>query len=118
MKCSICDAKITFADSKLILSETPSPAMAGIYVKRLQALVGGSKVKALTSNICYACWVTKVKESDSQDTMTPEEIEAAKAAVKRADPLRVIHIGRNEPCPCGSGLKYKKCCQSKDKQAV
>jgi hypothetical protein len=21
-------------------------------------------------------------------------------------------IGRNEPCPCGSGLKYKKCCMS------
>ncbi len=21
-------------------------------------------------------------------------------------------IGRNEPCPCGSGLKYKKCCQT------
>ena len=20
------------------------------------------------------------------------------------------HIGRNEPCPCGSGKKYKKCC--------
>ena len=19
-------------------------------------------------------------------------------------------IGRNEPCPCGSGLKHKKCC--------
>jgi SWIM/SEC-C metal-binding protein len=19
-------------------------------------------------------------------------------------------IGRNEPCPCGSGMKYKKCC--------
>jgi SEC-C motif-containing protein len=19
-------------------------------------------------------------------------------------------VGRNEPCPCGSGLKYKKCC--------
>ena len=23
---------------------------------------------------------------------------------------REIHVGRNEPCPCGSGLKYKKCC--------
>lgn len=23
------------------------------------------------------------------------------------------HIGRNEPCPCGSGLKYKKCCLTK-----
>ena len=20
------------------------------------------------------------------------------------------HVGRNEPCPCGSGKKYKKCC--------
>jgi len=19
-------------------------------------------------------------------------------------------VGRNEPCPCGSGVKYKKCC--------
>ncbi|WP_432360945.1 YecA family protein [Sporosarcina sp. UB5] len=23
-------------------------------------------------------------------------------------------IGRNDPCPCGSGKKYKKCCQSKN----
>ncbi|MCG2789905.1 MAG: SEC-C domain-containing protein, partial [Actinomycetia bacterium] len=23
-------------------------------------------------------------------------------------------IGRNYPCPCGSGKKYKKCCQLKD----
>ena len=22
-------------------------------------------------------------------------------------------IGRNDPCPCGSGLKYKKCCEQK-----
>jgi len=25
-------------------------------------------------------------------------------------PRRVEKIGRNEPCPCGSGNKYKKCC--------
>jgi len=25
-------------------------------------------------------------------------------------------IGRNDPCPCGSGLKYKKCCLAKDQQ--
>lgn len=23
-------------------------------------------------------------------------------------------IGRNDPCPCGSGKKYKKCCQNKN----
>jgi uncharacterized protein YecA (UPF0149 family) len=26
------------------------------------------------------------------------------------EPIRVIKIGRNELCPCGSGKKYKKCC--------
>jgi hypothetical protein len=25
-------------------------------------------------------------------------------------------IGRNDPCPCGSGKKYKKCCRAKDEQ--
>ncbi len=25
-------------------------------------------------------------------------------------PKSVDKIGRNDPCPCGSGLKYKKCC--------
>ena len=25
-----------------------------------------------------------------------------------------MKIGRNEPCPCGSGKKYKKCCLGKD----
>jgi hypothetical protein len=26
---------------------------------------------------------------------------------------RTRHIGRNEPCPCGSGKKFKKCCGSR-----
>jgi methionyl aminopeptidase len=26
---------------------------------------------------------------------------------------RLMKIGRNDPCPCGSGLKYKKCCLSR-----
>jgi hypothetical protein len=30
----------------------------------------------------------------------------------RAEPVvhRTAPIGRNDPCPCGSGKKYKKCC--------
>jgi preprotein translocase subunit SecA len=27
----------------------------------------------------------------------------------RKQPIKVIKIGRNDPCPCGSGLKWKKC---------
>jgi tetratricopeptide (TPR) repeat protein len=27
-------------------------------------------------------------------------------------------IGRNEPCPCGSGKKYKQCCRAADEAAL
>ncbi len=27
-------------------------------------------------------------------------------------------IGRNDPCPCGSGKKYKNCCLKKEIQTV
>jgi hypothetical protein len=30
----------------------------------------------------------------------------------------VPKIGRNEPCPCGSGRKYKKCCLQKDEEML
>lgn len=29
-----------------------------------------------------------------------------------AEPIQTKKIGRNEPCPCGSGRKYKHCCGS------
>jgi len=28
-----------------------------------------------------------------------------------------VKIGRNDPCPCGSGKKYKRCCLAKDQEA-
>ena len=30
--------------------------------------------------------------------------------VKAQPVVKPEKIGRNEPCPCGSGKKYKKCC--------
>ena len=32
------------------------------------------------------------------------------AAGRPAPPVRRNKIGRNDPCPCGSGKKYKRCC--------
>ncbi len=39
-------------------------------------------------------------------------VHAALAADRDAAvaPIRREKVGRNEPCPCGSGRKYKKCC--------
>jgi hypothetical protein len=30
----------------------------------------------------------------------------------------VAKVGRNDPCPCGSGKKFKKCCESKGQVPV
>ncbi len=37
-------------------------------------------------------------------------------AVEKKKPIRNAskHVGPNDPCPCGSGKKYKKCCREKD----
>ncbi|MDA8429087.1 MAG: YchJ family protein [Geobacteraceae bacterium] len=34
----------------------------------------------------------------------------AEGNMVKAKPITVTKIGRNDPCTCGSGLKYKKCC--------
>lgn len=67
---------------------------------------------------------------DEVAALTPEQItillEGISPAVRTLDtlnadwrsdgdvplqtPVRVDRIGRNDPCPCGSGRKYKKCC--------
>ena len=39
---------------------------------------------------------------------TPQEIKSDKSRFKEIN----RKISRNEPCPCGSGKKYKKCCGS------
>ena len=38
------------------------------------------------------------------------DVEEAEAKPVKKAPVRAEHIGRNDPCPCGSGKKYKNCC--------
>ncbi|MDE2180832.1 MAG: preprotein translocase subunit SecA, partial [candidate division NC10 bacterium] len=42
----------------------------------------------------------------------PQAAERSLRPVAAAAPIKVVgkKIGRNDPCPCGSGQKYKKCC--------
>ena len=57
--------------------------------------------------------------------VTPERVQAAKPTEARVagdgprQPRKVsaaAKIGRNDPCPCGSGKKYKNCCMLKEQQ--
>ncbi|MGH9794383.1 MAG: DUF1186 domain-containing protein [Candidatus Acidiferrales bacterium] len=48
------------------------------------------------------------------ETNLPELLEVAEQMIHERAPVHVRRdapkTGRNEPCPCGSGKKYKKCC--------
>jgi preprotein translocase subunit SecA len=53
--------------------------------------------------------------ADSLDgTKAPQAsdvVSEAAAAMEKAKPVRTgPKVGRNDPCPCGSGKKYKQCC--------
>lgn len=37
-------------------------------------------------------------------------MDARSAAAVKTVVRTVPKVGRNQPCPCGSGKKYKKCC--------
>jgi hypothetical protein len=49
------------------------------------------------------------KARQRSDTANTIENRTPSMPVRRQSPK----IGRNAPCPCGSGKKYKKCCMSK-----
>jgi uncharacterized protein len=52
-------------------------------------------------------------EELSKKALTKEEREAEEKLLKetpKTQPIKVDQApGRNDPCPCGSGKKYKKC---------
>lgn len=47
---------------------------------------------------------------DHDEAALPQLPKVNKQRSRRSDRGRPVRIGRNEPCPCGSGKKYKKCC--------
>jgi len=67
------------------------------------------------SLICRLRIQKEVKEEEFQHKEAPAELEY-KGADTAAEPRkkqpvkRAVKVGRNDPCPCGSGKKHKNCC--------
>ena len=55
--------------------------------------------------------VKREKVAKETGTAAATSSEVKKAPVRNKDKK----VGPNDPCPCGSGKKYKKCCMQKDK---
>ncbi|MPN17452.1 hypothetical protein SDC9_164805 [bioreactor metagenome] len=84
---------------------------------KLDGLKSGSKVELaidfekLYFNMldCKADWLYGLPQWDAILSVEKrKEITAAFRSSKMY--VKSENIGRNDPCPCGSGKKYKKCC--------
>jgi len=57
-------------------------------------------------------------KDESQEAPDSEKTGSTDTGAKDGQRIEPYHapqkIGRNDPCPCGSGKKYKKCCLTKE----
>lgn len=66
--------------------------------------------QAESQQSAYAKKIQEGRGSIEPNPAVPQENEAHQNVEKKQEPIRVgDRVGRNDPCPCGSGKKYKKC---------
>lgn len=69
---------------------------------------GGSLIESPPSSGVYACTYMGGCGWRGAPTFCDGEIDLHCPSCEREEEVRQ-KVGRNEPCPCGSGTKYKKC---------
>ena len=83
------------------------------FIKEQKAGVEGQSQQQAMQNMAKLEKVWRNTKRDNLDGLTPDEYKeqnpdvelATQKTVRREEPK----VGRNDPCPCGSGKKYKKC---------
>jgi len=52
--------------------------------------------------------ISRLREFVDEQHLEPKVTAAVRDSQTKE--VRVVKVGRNEKCPCGSGEKFKKCC--------
>jgi uncharacterized protein YecA (UPF0149 family) len=111
---------LEFAPRKLSFSPEASKSVAEILAKFLLFLEKNGHIHngtelssaAKKNNRSFLKHLPKSKTKSAEKTAKKGKTTKKTAAKKKSKKkvLPEIKVGRNDPCPCGSGKKYKKCC--------
>ena len=71
-------------------------------------------IKEETVRRLFAVRIRSDKDMERKKVATVTGTGGGDGTVKRQPVVKKAKVGPNDPCPCGSGLKYKKCCRDKD----
>lgn len=102
-------------DSPLLHDEDREPVTHDVYCRRMEGRLRAHREAGLprlsvvpVRSAEFLPWVAE----NAPDEADPSQLRAQYAADVARDPSRTVTWppGRNEPCWCGSGRKYKKCC--------
>ena len=66
-------------------------------------------IEKIDNTTCQFLLRAEIKQNVERKQTLKGSANDGKEKVKKA-PKRSTKVGRNDPCPCGSGKKYKQCC--------
>lgn len=74
----------------------------------------GSGIALVMLTAAIQLFTSAITNNQPIEQIGPEAIikqtyEIQNYNVYNNESIKIDKVGRNEPCPCGSGLKYKKC---------
>lgn len=78
-------------------------------------------VRAIQEETTRRMFLFRIQKNEPLKREKVAKVTAAGAgddkSVKKEPLKKKVKVGRNDPCPCGSGKKYKNCCLDKDMAA-
>ena len=80
-------------------------------VVRLQSFARAEEIVLLCDEHGWQV-IVGVEPGEPEDRSDIERLLGARAAAAQT-PRREPKVGRNAPCPCGSGRKFQNCCGSR-----
>jgi Protein of unknown function (DUF1186)/SEC-C motif len=118
-------AMLGLSELKPLVKQVFERGFIGSYVMRfedferyLQCAIDGKPSPAAAKNE-YELFGDTIEEMSTWAAFAPKRKEARKAdgywRPQAAIPAAFRSVGRNDPCPCGSGKKFKKCCLDKER---
>lgn len=113
--CDVMKAADITGEITILLQNGGTMQEAVEYLEDLRLMQDEDKAEAVLAPLAALNNATRLWQLKGH---TPEELMAmtGEGRVIPFNQVRKAKVGRNDPCPCGSGKKYKNCCLRKDEQ--
>jgi hypothetical protein len=104
--------------TEILDDKTASPALRLRAALKVVSMASGPQPSPAVSNVTP--FPTSAAEAEAVQVAPAAEIENVHNSAQSCTPpstnqpiRRTPEPGRNSPCPCGSGVKYKRCCANR-----